>query len=202
MLASGATDHTTLLWDVRVPRLFALAGKPGKLDAGARQRAWNDLAGQDAHAAYEALARLADDAPESVAFVGKRLEPVPAPQAGQVEQWVKDLDDGRFEVRERATGQLRLLGRSAEPALRRAALAKPSLEARLRLERLLAELGSDEIGLTGALLRHSRAVQLLEIIGTPEARRVLQRLAAGADLAAETDMARSALLRFPEPMRP
>jgi hypothetical protein len=202
MLASGATDHTTLLWDLRLPRLFPSAGRPAKLDAGERQRAWNDLAGQDPHVAYEALARLQADSAASVAFVGRCLQPVPAPRAEQVEKWVKDLGAPSFEVRDRATSQLRLLGRLAEPALRRAVEAKPELEALRRLERLLAGLGHDEIGLSGERLRAHRAVQLLEIIGTPEARRVLERLAAGAERAAETGMARSALRRFAEQPRP
>jgi hypothetical protein len=201
MLASGATDHTTLLWDVRLPRLFPPAGRPAKLDAGERLGAWNDLAGQDPHIAYQALARLQTDSAASVAFVGQRLQPVPAPRAEQVEKWVKDLGDPSFDVRDRATLQLRLLGRLAEPALRRAVEAKPELEALRRLERLLAELGHDEIGLSGEQLRTHRAVQLLEIIGTPEARRVLERLAAGAERAAETGMARSALRRVAEQPR-
>jgi hypothetical protein len=200
VLASGATDHTTLLWDVRVPRLFA--GKAVKLDAGERRRAWKDLAGQDAHVAYQALARLAADPAESVALVGQHLKPVQAPPPRQVEQWVQDLGDRKFDVRERATVQLRQLGRVAEPALRHAVEAGASLEALRRLERLLAELGNDELGLTGERLRKARAVQLLEIIGTPAARRALERLASGAERAAETEMARAALRRFPNPPRP
>jgi hypothetical protein len=202
MLASGATDHTTLLWDVRVPRLFASAGKRLEPDAGERLRAWKDLAGEDAHVAYQALARLAADPAESVALVGQRLKPVQAPPARQVEQWVQGLGDRKFDVRERATVQLRRLGRVAEPALRHAVEASPSLEALRRLERLLAELGNDELGLSGERLRKHRAVQLLEIIGTPAARRVLERLAGGVERAAETEMARAALRRFPKPPRP
>jgi WD40 repeat protein len=198
ILATGGTDHTTLLWDVRVPRLFASAGKSGKLDADERQRAWNDLAGQDAHAAYQALARLAADPAASVAFVGERLQPVRAPEARQVEKWIKDLDDDSFAVRDRASAELRRQGRLVEPALRQAVAARPGPEVLHRLELLLSELGNEEIGLTGERLRAYRAVQLLEIVGTPEARRALERLATGAERAAETQMARSALLRVPK----
>jgi hypothetical protein len=202
MLASGSNDHTTLLWDVRLSRLFPLAGKPVKLDAADRQRAWDDLAGQNAHIAYQALARLAADSAASVAFVGKHLQPVVAPQAKQVEQWLKDLEDNKFDIRDRATVQLRLHGRLVEKAMLQALEAKPGLEVKRRLELLLAGLGKDEIGLTGEGLRNYRAVQLLEIIGTPEARRELERLAAGAELAALTQMVRSALLRLPKPPHP
>jgi WD40 repeat protein len=198
ILATGGSDHTTLLWDVRVPRLFASAGKPGKLDADERQQAWNDLGGQDAHAAYQALARLAADPAASAGFVGERLQPVRAPETEQVAKWVKDLDDDSFAVRDRATAELRRQGRLVEPALRQAVEAKPSLEVLRRIERLLAELGNEEIGLTGERLRTHRAVHLLEIVGTPEARRVLERLATGAEGAAETQMARAALLRLPK----
>jgi hypothetical protein len=198
ILATGGTDHTTLLWDMRVPRLLASAGKAGKPDADERRQAWEDLAGQDAHAAYQALARLAADPAASVALVGERLPPVPSPEAKQVDKWLKDLDDDSFAVRERASAELRRQGRLVEPALRRAVAARPGPEVLKRLELLLAELGNEEIGLSGERLRSYRAVQLLEIVGTPEARRALERLAAGAERAAETQMARSALLRLPK----
>jgi hypothetical protein len=61
---------------------------------------------------------------------------------------------------------------------------------------LLGELGNEELGLSGERLRASRAVQLLEITDTPAARQVLEGLATGAELAAGTDMAKSALRRL------
>jgi hypothetical protein len=93
---------------------------------------------------------------------------------------------------------LRRQGRLVEPALSQALAAKPSLEAAQRIELLLGEFGNEEFGLTGERLRTHRAVQFLEIVGTPEARRVLERLATGAERAAETQLARSALLRLPK----
>ena len=80
------------------------------------------------------------------------------------------------------------------PALAQAGLdAKPSLETRKRLEHLRGQL----IGrvLQGERLRAYRAVEVLERIGTPEAREVLQALAKGAPGALVSQSAQAALAR-------
>ncbi|MFO0842599.1 MAG: hypothetical protein U0797_09420 [Gemmataceae bacterium] len=56
----------------------------------------------------------------------------------------------------------------------------PSLEARKRLERLLAAVDADVHTPSPERIRALRAVELLERIGTPAARRALAELAGGA----------------------
>jgi hypothetical protein len=70
-------------------------------------------------------------------------------------------------------------GAAAVAALRQALKRKPSIEVRRRAEALLTKL-EGQLVLTAEQRRQQRAVAVLEILGTPEARRLLERLAGGA----------------------
>ena len=80
----------------------------------------------------------------------------------------------------------------AEPALLAALHDKPSVEKRRRVEDLLKRL---DASVSPELLRGVRAVEVLESLGTPEARQVLQTLAKGAAEARLTREANAALKR-------
>jgi len=82
----------------------------------------------------------------------------------------------------------------AEAALRKALAGDPSLEVRQRVERLLDNL-TGQVPQAGRL-RELRAVELLELVGSPEARQLLQALAEGAPEARLTREARSAIRRL------
>jgi hypothetical protein len=86
------------------------------------------------------------------------------------------------------------LGDLAEDALRAAARQSSSAEQRRRVVRLLGRL--DNLESTPEQLRLLRAVEALEIIGTPEARRVLMHLAGGAARARLSVEAKAALGRL------
>ena len=82
----------------------------------------------------------------------------------------------------------------AMPA-RQALADKPSLEMRKRIDKLLEEIARDRP--SAEELRSLRAVQLLEEIGSPEARELLQSLAKGWSEARQTREAKAALKRRP-----
>jgi hypothetical protein len=67
---------------------------------------------------------------------------------------------------------------------------QPTPETQRRLLVLLENLGTE---LSGDQLRASRAIQLLEHIGTPESRNFLEELAQGATEARQTAEAKAAL---------
>jgi hypothetical protein len=73
-------------------------------------------------------------------------------------------------------------------------MGQPSAEARRRVEELLARLKQGEP--TGEALRAIRAVEVLEHIGGPEARAVLEALAKGAPEAHLTRDAKPSLERL------
>src|SRR5205085_7558144 len=87
-------------------------------------------------------------------------------------------DHDVFEKREEASKVLALLGPRAEPALRKALAADPSVEMKRRIEGLLSMLAPTP---KGERLRHLRAIEILEHIGTADARRLLEKLSSGVD---------------------
>jgi hypothetical protein len=88
---------------------------------------------------------------------------------------IADLDSAQFAVREKATAELEKFGETVRTPLLNRLAEQPNLEVRRRIETLLrkAEQPSPES------LRALRAVEVLEHIGSSEAKRVLQALAQG-----------------------
>ena len=90
--------------------------------------------------------------------------------------------------------ELAKVGADAEQALRRALEGRPSAEVRrdatALLSRIPAVLPSPED------LRRGRALPVLELVGTPEARRLLETLSRGAPESRLTQEASAALRRL------
>ncbi|HTU90740.1 MAG TPA: sigma-70 family RNA polymerase sigma factor [Gemmataceae bacterium] len=191
VLATGHADGTILLWDATLRR----GRHGGQLTAAQYKSLWTDLAGTDAVKAYAAIGQLADDPASSVAFLKEWLKPVPPVPADVLRSLLEDLDSDQFAVREAAQKKLRALGERAASPLRAELKAKPSLEKRKRIEELLARL--DATGpLSGEVLRSLRAVQVLERIGSAEARQFLEHLSRGVESARLTQAANEALTRL------
>ncbi|HKB37606.1 MAG TPA: hypothetical protein VKD72_14250, partial [Gemmataceae bacterium] len=176
-LASGSSDSTILLWDVT-----GLAQpertRPAELTPEDLEDLWDDLAAASAATSYQALKRLAAAGAQAVAFANRHLRPVPAPDRQRIARWIADLDSERFAAREEATAALAELEELAVPALRQAAEKQPSAEAARRIEKLIEQ--QETAVPPPEKLRALRAVELLEIVATPEALRVLETLAGGA----------------------
>jgi WD40 repeat protein len=191
-LASAESDSTAIVWDVAAVTRRA---KPQAAVAEEQLDAlWQDLIGNDAAKAFRALAKLAATPAQAVPLVRKKLKAKPEADAERIRQWLADLDSDQFAKREEATKNLEALGDLAEPALRKALENPPSAEVRRRIEKLLAT--RNEQGLSGDSLKAVRAVEVLEYIATPEARELLQKLAAGAPEARLTREAKPALERL------
>ncbi|HVS36136.1 MAG TPA: HEAT repeat domain-containing protein, partial [Gemmataceae bacterium] len=88
--------------------------------------------------------------------------------------------------------ELATAGAGIEPVLRKALENNPSEEVRSRIEKLLKQI-DDWIVTDPDMLRALRAIWVLERIGTPEARAVLQDLAKGAPEVRQTQEAKAAL---------
>jgi HEAT repeat protein len=129
-----------------------------------------------------------------VAFLRDHLRPSPPP-APHTARLIADLDDDDFNVREKATAELAKLGKSVEADLKKADGARPSPEARWRLERLLARL-TDAFSEETARVR---AVAVLETIGTDDARQALEELVKGPADERLTKEAKASLLRMKAP---
>jgi hypothetical protein len=111
-----------------------------------------------------------------------------------VAQLIAELDDPQFPVRQKATQQLAQLHDRVAGELARALEAKPPPELRRRLEDLLQRVRRHQ--LPAETVRALRAVEVLETIGTPQARQQLEDLARGVPAARLTREARAALVRL------
>jgi hypothetical protein len=189
-LASGLRDSTVLLWEV--PRRVGMdvaAARPAELAA-----LWSDLAGGNAHKAHRAGWRLVAAAQDAVPFLAKRVRAAPPLDGKRWSKLIADLDSDEFAVRTAAYRELERLTEGLQPDLLRKALAaRPTLEVRLRLQRLLAR--SRALG-AGETLAGVRALAVLERAATPAARAVLRRLAGGEPQARLTQEAKEALARL------
>jgi WD40 repeat protein len=190
-LASGSADTTALLWDVS-----HLKADPPADDADDKRLAalWDDLGDKDAGRAYAAVWALVGVGDRAAALFKDRLRPVPEPDDRRVGRLITDLSSEDFGVREAATEELSRYERTVEETLRAAREKGSDSEAKQRLEALL---GRFQVGRQDAYrLRQGRAVVVLEHLGTPAARTVLEALAGGAKAADLTRDARSALERL------
>lgn len=185
-LVSGSSDGTALVWDV--------IGRAAVHSAAECTSAWKDMASPETSRAVTAAAVLSNGGPAAVACLRARLHaerPVPATELTRA---LADLDSANPIARERATRRLREWGGRVETELRRAVTKGLALEARRRVERVLAEFANGPTD--PKQLRLLRAVRVLERIGTTEARDVLRSLATGAEDAPLTREARAALQRL------
>jgi WD40 repeat protein len=189
-LVSGSFDTTALVWDVAG---VVKAGRPlsAELPPAALEALWADLSGADAVRAYRAVVALAAAPRSAVALIQKRVRPAAAADPRRVERLLVELDSETFEVRDRAARELEKLGEGARPALRKALEGKPSAEVRRRVEQLLEKRPE-----SADRLAEVRAVEVLEKVGTPEAKEVLTALAGGMPEARLTQEARAALRRL------
>jgi outer membrane protein assembly factor BamB len=192
-LATLAGQRYVHLWDVLA--LSANDKVPAQPPSRqALEALWRDLGSDDAAKGYSALCNLVHWPDHTVPFLQQRLQPIPKAQVQRIAQLIADLDSPQFAVRQRATAELEQLGDAAEPALQDLLAGKPSLEVRQRAERLLTKLRAAPI--SGERLRVRRAMEVLEYIGAPAVRPVLESLARGAPEDQLTQEAKAALKRL------
>jgi RNA polymerase sigma factor (sigma-70 family) len=192
VLASGSEDGTVLIWDVS--RLDSAKKVDTKRpSASDLESLWADLAGEDAANAYQAMHIFISAATQTVTFLQKNLQPAVPIDARRMTQLIADLDSDRFPMRQKAAHELEDHGDQAESALRKGLQAKPSIEMRRQIEGLLEKLQQAP---AGKQLRALRAVEVLEHLGTPEAREVLRMLAKGVPEARLTQEAKTSLERL------
>ncbi|HEY7427089.1 MAG TPA: hypothetical protein VH682_22835 [Gemmataceae bacterium] len=163
------------------------------------KRWWTDLNSSGGAEAYRAMGQLADVAKESVPFLNEHLRPVEGLPRRRLSRLIANLDSDQFAERENAQRELEKLQDLAEEELAKALAHKPSLEARKRMELLLEK---SDLLKDPERLRALRAIEVLENLGTSEAKRTLQRLADGAPEAQQTREARASLERFGKQTKP
>jgi WD40 repeat protein len=200
-LVTGANDTTVLLWD-----LTGRSGEElpkGKLTAAEADKLWDALNDGDGRTAFQAMRRLQASPEEAIALLTKHVKPAEGKggEADEVAKLIAALDADAFEEREKAAKALGALGKTAEAPLKKALAAVPSAEAKRAIEELLEKM-KDRAGPPPELVRPMRAVEVLEDLGTPEAKKLLEALAKGRAGAPLTDAANAALVRLERAAKP
>jgi hypothetical protein len=166
-----------------------------KLTTGELERFWADLEGDNdarLHAAIHGLAMLSAQA---LPFLESRVRPVAADEAA-IARAVADLGSNKFHTRMRAARELERLGELAEPALRDLIRSKPGLDLYTLAQRLVAKADVQRRHSSRETTRLLRAVKVLELSATAEARRLLAALAKGTPVATLTRAAKETLERL------
>jgi WD40 repeat protein len=164
LIAGWSNEAPVLIWDV-----YGLSQSPEPFDA---EKAWQTLSEDNAARAFLAMRRLCAAPKRAVKLLREKLKPAEKIETETVRKWIRELDDDDFATRETAQKSLEKLGDRAAEFLRAALQQSPSAEARARLNRLLQALDT----LPPDQLRHQRAVEVLERIGSAEAKAILADL--------------------------
>jgi len=194
ILASGGGDSTILLWDM-TGRLKNGQLRTTPLADHDLETLWTKLGGE-ASQAYPASWTLAADPSKTIPFFEKRMQPVAAADEKRIRKLIADLESDSFAMRSKAFQELAQLGELAEPALRDAKPSRATVEFNRRVNLSLARL-KDPVT-DPVRLRMLRAIEVLENIGSPQARKVLERLATGTSAARLTREAQASLQRLKE----
>jgi RNA polymerase sigma factor (sigma-70 family) len=189
LVAAASADAPLFVWDVTGS--FDRQPSAVPLSADDVAALWNDLRDADAAVAFRAMRRMMARPVPAVALLRERLRPAAAVREEAVLQLLRGLDAEDFAAREKAAAELEEIADRVESVLREVQKGA-SPEARRRIERALQAAGSA----VPQRRRQLRAVEVLERVGTAEARDLLKVLAGGTRPAFLTWEARAALDRL------
>jgi hypothetical protein len=185
-----------VLWDVSKVTLRR-SPQGGRLSLKQLEASWADLAREDASRAHQALCVLIESPSQTIALLKGRVRPVPYSDRKTINRLLGELEDRKFTVRARAEKELLSRGEAVLPLLRAVLKGRPSAEARQRMERLMHKLEGPVP--SAETLRGLWTVELLEQLGSTEARRLLKILASGDPSAWVTQEAKASLKRSANP---
>jgi WD40 repeat protein len=184
-LLTGGIDTTVLAWALHPPRVAASVSL---------ESAWNNLGAREAGKSFKTEGRFLAAPVETVKLFARRIKLAEALDSKRIGRLLADLGNDEFAVREAASKALRGLDEQAIPYLEKTLKSTKSLEARLRVKRILEE--KQRAPIPSEQLLQIRAVMVLERSGDGESRKLLQRWARGPVGARLTREASLALKRL------
>ncbi len=189
-LVSASDDETVLFW--KVSEVLASAAAP----VAGLAALWSELGHADAAKAGQAIRRLSEAGAAAVPVLKRHMQPVAARDglARKIDGWVADLESDQLPVRDKAANELEKCGDLAEAALEKVLQNGPALETQKRVARILKAI--EDRAQAPEQLRALRAIEVLERIGTADARQLLANMAKGDPEARVTQEAAAALARL------
>jgi RNA polymerase sigma factor (sigma-70 family) len=193
-VASGSDDTTILVWNVT--GLLRERSSISAMTVRELDDLWTNLTRLDGTRANRAIWLLIAAPRQALQLFKQRIKPVGSPSADvseKVARLLVEMDSEEFAAREKATTALEKLGKEAEAPLRKALRDNLSAEVRRRVSTELHRREQQEVGEWTACLR---ALEVLEHLGTAEARNLLETVAGGEPTARLTQEARAVLKRL------
>lgn len=170
-LAVASRDGTILLWDLG--RLLSQRGVPRPTRPA---ELWNQLGSDRISHVWQATRTLEQNPNAALPLLRDQLQRVQMPTPEQVERWVKNLEARSFHEREKASQDLTAVVLLVEAQLQQKLRSGASMETQRRLQAILAQIERPVTSPEAA--RFLRALRILEHLGTAEARKVLETIAA------------------------
>lgn len=169
-LATGHFDGTVTIWKVPAPAEQPLV-KDEDLD-----KFWDTLATDPQADPRVPLYRLLDHPDTAMKLLAaKFVAPPPKPLDVDLSTVIRRMDAPAFSERQGAIKKLRELGPRIAPALQEAIRTTESVEVRARAEELLEQMkAGPKTFSNGPDLRAMRAIEALERIASPQAKKLLQ----------------------------
>jgi WD domain, G-beta repeat len=195
-LATCNNENAALIWDVlSTRRKDVAAASKNELEA-----CWQALA---TDRPGNAIGSLVVEGSEAVALLRARFADA-VRRDPSITKLIQNLDDPTYAVRQKAQKALESFGETVRFPLEQLLRDKPTLELRRRAELVLSRLPSWNPPIRSPhLLRLLRSLEVLEHIGTPEARAVLNEVADLAPATKLADEAKAAIKRlFQSPSNP
>lgn len=180
MLATTCiTTSSVLLWDLARP-LGDERPLPTPESTKECERLWDSLGHPNPVESDRALWALVAAPKYALAFLEKRLRPRPELDDKRLDALIRQMKSAVFVERAAASKELLGAKETALPALRAARKVSASLEEARRIDQVIGELQA-RLDTPSAVLSELRALEVLERIGTPEARKHIEAMAKGAD---------------------
>ncbi len=189
---TGLQNGTALVWEIPVAARQVSTPVGRKLGPRELTALWEDLAGNDACVAYEAVRILAASPKQSVPLLANSLRPAAKLDVAAVRERIAQLGDEDFKKREMASSELMQFGEDIEQELEKEIVGNLSPEAVRRITSILTALGNSP---PPPRRQELRGVWVLELIGTPGAISVLTEIAKGDPDARLTREAKAAIDR-------
>jgi hypothetical protein len=136
------------------------------------------LQATDSQRAYLAIGVLLQSPGPAIELLKTKAVTNNSKEQFKFKQWIDELGSDRSQVRENALKELTDAAELAEPSLRQALAGPLSSEARGRVNQVLDKLPTAAPHPT--MLAMLRSLELLEMINTPEARKLIEELSQGA----------------------
>ena len=137
-------------------------------------RCWKALAGDDPVLAFKSIWRMVASGKQAVEFLDRKLRVDALTTTDEIRSLLNDLENDRFQIRERATDRLREYGPGIKPILQQRLKTTKSSEVRSRIS-LILKTQVVETDSPAETTRRHRAGRVLKVINSPKARE-LQKL--------------------------